>query len=290
MPIRWTKYQRELIDRLRRDYDVLDARIEGSGARHSKLRFAYDGRSFSIPVSSEAVGRSRLNLEALLRRLLGPPPFDMPPPSRRLEDMMPDLPNLPNLLDTRPSPGPWRVTIAGYGRGRGTSGTAVWFLFDPAVRDLFKSGIKCEQLDIENWKFSPGDRELRDYSFGRYARYTHSDAQGEPFGAVQGEAIESNGELLVHLSLADRPPVKPQAPAMPPQPRLPVERVSEKLPPALPLEPQPIPVEEPPRIRSVLENQMREIVASVRRIEQQSPYRFTRLADGRLVWRAPTIE
>lgn len=315
------KHVRELADYIRAGWDVTNIHVEQGGRTHAKLKFHRDDKEYSIVVGNPSDHRAIKNCHAHLRKVLGEPASPEPKRVRTMEDMMQEAvsgivaeanhraeerTSAPIEIKQNPEPTTksWEVRVSAYKTSNGSSDRrVVWFLFP---RDVFNSHrwkkMQIEKLDDEHWKLSPGGT----HGFVEYenrARVTYMD-NIEPFGSSIGEAVEDDaGGFLVYLAKQARVPVKPRPDIVPfraitPPPfkaavkataaTPPPKRTEEETPQAIPAPPTPA-TPAPPPSGIAGELRMRSILNNIREIEAMSPYRLTRLEDGRLLWRAPTI-
>jgi hypothetical protein len=312
-----TKHQKKVAEYLRRTYGAEHTRIE-SGTRHPKLRFRCGGSEYSYPITREETSGY---YKQDLRRMLGEPPANhkledaimpatqqpvwptiiatmTPPPDapeaapspeaaanaaqQATEDLMVEAGN------AEPKPKTWDVKVSAYGRGRGLGGACLWFLFPPDIMKAFKGGVTLEQLDEEHWKVSPGGiTKFHSYAYGRHAKLTLTRSDLDPFGSVQADAIESDGEILIYVAKEGRPPVKPVGSAEPAAP-VAVPIAAPKGAPATPKAAVATPTA-PAANAPSMEARMRAILAEARELEAACPYRLVRIEE-RLVWQAPNIE
>lgn len=184
------KEERQLADWLRREYGAERFRIV-HGGKHRRLWFSLDGQRLSYTVSDFAEPRAFKNATAQLRRLLSPN-------KRAYVNRTDEPPEEPQAAaEPQPESRVWQVKLAAY-YVRGQPLTTVWFIFQQAVTERFPT-VQIERLDEENWKLSPGDRVWSRHSNG-WVKTSISLREVQPFAITVGEAIETDGEILIYLA------------------------------------------------------------------------------------------
>ena len=314
-----SKPDREITAWLRQEYGVQRTWIE-PGGKHRRICFDYQGvaRTVLMGTGPTIKPQAMVNRKADLRRELGPPPVPARKEPRTLEKMMEELrqnaatppPPLEEALnDTPPESAAsqtWDLRVGAY---TSKYGKTLLFSFPRSIMKKFPAGIKIEKLDEENWKFASGKGPKFVPYYGDRVKISHYDPTCPVFGSSPGEAVESDGDVLVYCPIATRmatakptPWIKtaegmrPENPApLPITTPTPLQKVSPmpqqpllSEPPASPPEPPPAIIVEP--VAGNLEARMRAVIAEVKSIEAACPYHLARLESGRIVWRAPVIE
>jgi len=296
------KHQREVADYLRDEYGANDIRIE-PGGKHPKLVFNYQDKEHSLPLGNPSDYRAIKNLHTDLKKKLGEPITDTRRQARKLEDMMAELNSSTSITprislpaqieESAPATKTWTLRMSAYKSSKSTS--VVWFIFPKGMMNEYPNGMKIERLDDEHWKISPGGTK-QFHEYANHARIIYND-RIPVFGSCKAEAIEEAGEILVFLAKDNRRMVNSPAPfaeianrKSAPTPAIPDTR-GPKLPhEGMPIAPESPPQPVPPMSGLAMEVQMRSFIRGAREIEAMTPYRVTRMPDGRLVWQAPVIE
>ena len=237
----------------------------------------------SLHSSTAAIPHAKLDSEAIAdaveNAMYPPPPITVGPAAA-------PPPTDPLSFDPAPAPVPppappakvWPVRVAAYRSGADARGAVMQFVFDKAVAANYDC-VVIEQLDPENWKIVKTGK-----SRWRFTPFNDSGSKVIlkvmipgllAFTATDTEAVEANGEILVHLPLAGR-----RAPA--------VKYTAETV--------ETVAVATRPFVATVtestldsMETRMRAVLLEARAIEAACPYRLIR-GDGRLAWTAPVIE
>lgn len=307
------KHIRELSDFLRY-YGATDFEVVGGG-KHNKLQFMFRDKPCSYVIGRRSSGdpRTILNIKTQLKRMLGLP-ITKEKTHRTLEEMMSDLPPAAQqeVVASPTSSTTWTVRIAAYQTANlvKVNKRRVYITFpDSVVRNTFDTAtFNVNKLDEEHWKLSTdGDNNYTVWRTDKQGRtMVVFDDDVEAFSATDGEAVEANDEILIYLARSARQPARPLRGKLVPHPDSDTDDGVREAPPAKePAPPAPAPQPNGDLLRRALirssvpaealkpmtpEERMREIIRQIREIEAASPYRLVHLADGRIVWRAPTIE
>lgn len=259
----------QIVEFLRREYGIQHVRAE-RGAKHLKLTWAYQGREFSHGCSygsHRGEYRAMANMRAQIRRMMGRP---------EKEQTMSTIEVIADAADSSASASAsqeaprearvWEVKVCAY-RAAPAARPQLALEFPADVRTTIPV-FTVDQIDDEHWRIRSGG--VKKWSVTPAGVRTTVAADCDPFRPVIVEAVDVDGEVLIHVPLAIRQEPARRAPS----------RVAtvRKMPTLM------------PEAASSLEYRMRALLQDVREIEEASPYRFTRRPDGGLFWRAPTIE
>lgn len=169
------EYRREVRDYLRTGYGVTD--IEELHGKHTKFRFAYNGRTILLPLNDRnGAGKSSASDMKLqdIRRMLGPPPLDPDAaperPRRTLDELMAEIPEATPLADPVeeadpvPSPEPRRDALPARVAVYPSNKTLTMFLPERLVAEFYRAGgprgVKVDFVAPDLWtvRHSPADR------------------------------------------------------------------------------------------------------------------------------------
>jgi hypothetical protein len=288
------QYSSTVIAYLRRYPQVTDIEPpDNTRGAHRRLRFRVNGKAVTLTINAHnnpnAGGSVDLKLQDVRRLLGGPPPEEASKVARSLADMDPKTYKPVHTI-------PCSVSV--YRRsGANNDLNRVAIVVPDDVAVLLGPKTRIVQLDPNAWLLRADPHgSCRATSAGRagYKAFIVNTDLLTRFARSPAEGVWVDGSLHIYSNPTLRRPLNEYYQNPPKPTQVAAAEPAPTAPEPAPTAPEPAPTADPVVTMSTIVvattiTTMRRLLTEIAAVERASPYRLMRLADGSVVWRAPTV-